>query len=364
MANERYRVGLIGCGRIGFLFDTEDTAGVPQTHASGFASLPQAQLVAGANRGRERLEAFGKRFGVSGLYQDYREMLRRERLDIVCIATHPGSHADMVTAAAEAGVRGIFCEKPLSLHLGDADIIIGTCEKKNIKLIVNHSRRWSPLFRKACEIVEKGEIGELIHISGHCLGAKPDPAWQSDEEGPLLHDATHLFDMFRFFAGDVEWVCATARRTRQPFRVEDDSMCIFQFKNGASGVSIVDEQALYTQFDVEIGGTEGRILLDDTAGKLWKAKRISVEASVDWHDLVPVDFPAVEAVSSIQEAAKELIGCIEGDGPCVTSGYDGRAALEIIMAIYESERRGNARVELPLGIDESVLHILRREGKL
>ena len=105
-----YRVGFIGCGRIASTMEDQSTVH-PVSIAGAFAAQPDAQIVAASNRGGAALAAFGQRWGVSALYQDYRAMLAHERLDVVVVATHPPNHAELVCAAAAAGARGIFCEK-------------------------------------------------------------------------------------------------------------------------------------------------------------------------------------------------------------------------------------------------------------
>ena len=141
----RYRVGLIGTGRIGSEFE-DGSDEHPVSIAGAFSALPECDLVAGCNRGKERLERFGKRWDVPALYHDCQEMLARERLDIVAIATPPGLHRDQVIAAAEAGVKGIFCEKPMGLSLGECDDMIAACRQHGCHLLVNCSRRWSGIF--------------------------------------------------------------------------------------------------------------------------------------------------------------------------------------------------------------------------
>ncbi len=360
-----YRAGLVGCGRIGTLWETDPP--IPVTHAGALAVLPQTQLVAGASRGAEHLQAFGKRWGVDALYLDYREMFAREKLDIVCIATHPGLHRPIVEAAVAAGVKGILCEKPLALSLADADALVAACRSAGCVLSVNHSRRWDPAHRQAKAMVEQGLIGELVALYGFCQGVKPFPAWTADEEGPLIHDAVHLFDLFRLFAGEPQSVVGTAVRRKQPFRVEDDSHAIFTFANGLSGVAMVNELTRYNRFGIEIQGTDGAILLDETGARWWRSvdrtDRINEpNPQIEWWSLEPEPFPAVPTTSSILEAVRELVTCMETGATPSSPGEDGVASLEMVMAIYESQRRGNQPVAFPLIERASVLYRLREEG--
>ena len=319
-----YRVGIIGCGRIGSEWDPDPIPGAPNplplTHAGAFTTLPQTQVVAGANRGRPRLEAFGRKWGVNGLYHDYREMLEKEDLDIVCVATHPELHEEEVVDAAQAGVKGIFCEKPLSVSLAEADAMLQACQKAGTVLVTNHSRRWDPVYHKARALIQEGTIGRLLTMVGHCQGVKPNPAWRAEEEGPLLHDATHTFDMFRFFAGDVRWVVGTAVRRGQAFRVEDESLAVMQFENGATGITVVNELTDYARFDIEIQGTRGTMALGSSGTGLWVSERSPImdretDPAIDWQRLVARDFPEVPEASSILRAAEEVVMCME-EGRC------------------------------------------------
>lgn len=360
-----YRGGLVGCGRIGTLWETDPPT--PLTHAGAMAVHPQIDLVAGASRGQEHLAWFGKRWGVDALYQDYRAMLEKERLDIVCIATHPGLHLPIVEAAVAAGAKGILCEKPLALSLADADAIVAACRRTGCVLSVNHSRRWDPAHLQAKTMIEQGLIGEVVSLFGLCQGIKPFPAWVADEEGPLIHDAVHTFDLFRLFAGDVESVVGTAHRRKQPFRVEDISDAIFQFKNGVNGVAMVSEVTRYNRFELQIQGTSGVISLGNEGNRWWSSVDRTdhlnePDPRIEWYELTPEPFPAAPPASSVQRAITELVTCIETGASPSSTGEDGVASLEMVMAIYESQRRGNTPVALPLADRTSALYRLREEG--
>lgn len=365
----KYRGGLVGCGRIGTLWETDPPT--PLTHAGAMAVHPQIDLVAGSSRGEAHLQWFGKRWGVDALYLDYRQMLEREQLDILCIATHPGLHWPIVEAAVAAGVKGIFCEKPLALSLSDGDAIVAACRRANCVLSVNHSRRWDPVHIKAKAMVEQGLIGEVVSLLGICQGIKPYPAWVADEEGPLIHDAVHTFDLFRMFGGDVASVVGTAQRRKQPFHVEDVSDAIFHFKNGVNGVAVVSELTRYNRFELEIQGTDGLIVLGNQGDRWYQSvdrtdRLNEPDPRIEWYSLTPEPFPDVPEVSSIQAAMEELVACLDAPAnqrPTPRStGEDGVASLEMVMAIYESQRRGNTLVDLPLAERDSVLYRLRDEG--
>ena len=153
-----YRVGIMGCGRIASTMEDESDVH-PISIAGAFEALPNTEIVAGCNRGAAKLHAFGERWSVDALYHDYREMLANEALDIVCVATHPPLHPEMVIAAVEAGAKGIFCEKPMALSLGECDAMIDACEQNGAKMLINCSRRWSGEYQAAKDLIDSRRTG-------------------------------------------------------------------------------------------------------------------------------------------------------------------------------------------------------------
>ncbi len=358
-----YRVGIIGTGRIAWEF--EENPGIhPSSIAGAFAMLPNAKLVAAASRGRERMEKFGHKYGVTALYTDYKEMLAKEKLDVVAVTTHPPLHPEQVEAIAAAGVRGIFCEKPMALSLAECDRMLGACEKHGVTMLVNCTRRWDGNYEAARQVVRDRSMGELLHISARWTGCKPVPEWEAQTEGPMLHDAVHLFDLMRFYGGEVDWVIGTAtKRKRKEFPVEDSTNAIFQFKNGVDGVVVVDELTDYALPELELQFERGMIRLGAEDGT-WVAKMSEFEKP-NWYHLEKTEMPKPPWVGApLLFAAKDMLECLDTGRQPRCNGQDGRAAIEIIMGIYESARRDNAKVRFPVGVKERMAEVLHREGKL
>ena len=357
----KHRVGIIGCGRIASEF--EDGAAVhPATIAGAFDALDNCEIVAACNRGRERLHKFGERWGVKALYHDPAQMLANEGLDIVAVATPPPAHPDNVIAAAEAGVKGVFCEKPMALSLGECDSMLEACGKSGAELLVNCTRRWHGLYEAARRAAQEGTYGPLLHMVGWCQGCKPLPEWEAETEGPMLHDTVHLFDIMRFFAGDVDWLIGTARlRTRRELRVEDSSMIIFQFKSGIDAVAISGEMTDYARFEIELHFERGVLRLgrDNFA---FESRRAPTKETW-WEWLYPADLPEPAwSEPPILVGARDLAQAIEQNRECRSTGHDGRAAIEMIMAIYESERRGHEKIHFPFADGRRMLDVMRENG--
>jgi predicted dehydrogenase len=356
----RYRAGIIGCGRVGALFPDSERG--PETHASGYAHSDLTDLVAGANRGREKLEEFGRRYGVTGLYTDYREMLAKERLDIVSIATHPEWHKEMVLACCEAGVKGIFCEKPLALSLSDCDEMLEACDRAGVKMICNHTRRWTPEWLTIRDFCRNGDFGPLVSIIGYIQSGKPSKDWVAYHEGPLLHDATHIFDLYRMFAGEPQFVIATVERFDKRFRVEDISAVILGMDTGVRTMTFAAERTAFTDFCVILTFERAKIeagwqyRMWTVGDKIFFGEHTGMHA-VPWPQMKYKDNPYIAAI-------KDLVECIETGRESESSGRDGRRSIEMIMGMYESARQGNVRIDFPVTLRESGLERMIAEGKL
>src|SRR5438552_2188722 len=127
-----YRAGLVGCG------------GVSRSHSKGLQAARNVDLVALADVYEPNLQTASRAYGVDRLYTDFREMIERERLDIVDVCTQAPQHAPVVMAAAEMGVKGIICEKPIALTPEEADAMIATCRRTGARLAINHQTRMIP----------------------------------------------------------------------------------------------------------------------------------------------------------------------------------------------------------------------------
>ncbi|HEY3109747.1 MAG TPA: Gfo/Idh/MocA family oxidoreductase, partial [Chloroflexota bacterium] len=163
-----YRAGVIGCGAIGSsieddLREASFRIGRPYGHAPAYRALPRTALVAGADLDAGRRRAFAERWDLPAerVYADYREMLEREELDVVSVATPTPLHAEMALAAVEAGVRAIFLEKPIASSLADADRVVAACARAGVPLAINHTRRGDLAYRRARQLIDEGAIGRL-----------------------------------------------------------------------------------------------------------------------------------------------------------------------------------------------------------
>ena len=331
----RYRVGVIGCRGIGV------------AHASGLVGLRNATLAAACDLAESELVAFSERWqsewpGINQ-FTDHREMLARESLDIVTVATSDHRHADLVVDAANAGVRGIFCEKPLATNLADADRMVQAAERNGVILSVDHTRRFLPLWRHIREqIVDGGEIGRVQYIVGALNGRR----------SMLFRNGTHLVDSICYFAdSDPDWVFAELEAGYEDYTeyrgdgghdpaTEPSASGYIHFANGVRGFFVGgSKSSADPKFRCEIVGTTGYVQVSrDDAVLIRGGEREVIRAPV-W------------SVSGIPAGVRELVSLVDKGGEPVSPARDAHRVVEIMVGFLESQRRGNVRVDLPIPRD-------------
>src|SRR5688500_9486330 len=147
-----YRAALVGCSRMGAFIDNEvrgtSSATLPYSHAAGYEACSRTELVAGAALRPDVLEVFGQRYDVprERQYTDYRELITKEKPDILSIATQPEQRAEIALFAAEHGIRALYVEKPLCASMAEAAALVEAVERHKIALNMGTNRRWHPGF--------------------------------------------------------------------------------------------------------------------------------------------------------------------------------------------------------------------------
>ncbi len=328
---KKYRAGVIGCGRMGSTIDDEMIGSnwfMPHSHAASYQEAEKTELVAAADIDEAKLQAFSQRHRVTAIYTDYEEMLAKAHLDVVSVTTKTVLKPEIVINAARAGVKGIYCEKPIANILREADEMVAVCREFDVKFAINASLRWEVFYSKAKELIEQGVIGKLSSIVAYSVGA-------------LSHMGSHLLDIVQFYAGaDADWVAG--HMDSEEGAASDNDLTgsgYICFKNGVRAFVNMSGGKCVTR-ELDLVGDKGRIrALNDTRFELWVR---------DGGGLVMREFPRPQWIKGADvQAVEDIANCIENGGQPKCSGEDGKAALEIAIALRESHRR-TARIYLPL----------------
>jgi predicted dehydrogenase len=300
------------------------------THAQALARHPSVRLVAGSSRDEGRRRRFEQRLGVSRTYRDWRQMLADQKLDIVSIATNSPFHAEITIACAEAGVRAILCEKPIATRLRDADRAIQVCREHRALLVINHNRRWHPLWRLVRDELHGGAIG-TIH------GAYVQ--WPS---GRLGNVGTHLFDVLRMVLR-AEAVAVSGMLDpvvgpdcRGPQFHDPGGWGIVAFSDGTKAF-VQAGQLAKLPLQVRIVGSDGQLTArpDGAVIERWSGGMRELK-------------PAPTSHSSVDRAVEEIVQCLKRGGSPSSTGEDGLAAMEVIIGLHVSHRLRGQWVELPI----------------
>ena len=321
---------------------------IPASHVENYALLPQTELVAVCDLVPDLLEGFRRDFGATlpnvKTYADYREMLSKERIDILSVATSDHIHAQMTVDGVEAGAKAILCEKPIATTLADADRMIEVCERAGVPLMIHHNRRWEPEYQQARELIRSGEIGELRLVFATLGGPR----------AMLFRNGTHLIDLLCFFAdADPAWVMGDlddhfrdygpryAGTGGRDATTDPGCSAYVHFENGVRAFINISKNAPQN-FELELVCENGRIRVGRNVGEVWRMPP-------PWQAFVSRLQPEQTTRINLLAAIPELIDMIEsGRREGTSTAQDGRRALSIILGILQSNVAGSSRLDFPI----------------
>ena len=330
-------------------------------------SIERVQVVAVADEDEKGRAAAAQRLKAPKAYADYRQMLEKERPQIVSVAPRwLDCHRDMVLACAEHGCH-VFLEKPMCQTLEQADEMVAAFEKRGLKLAIAHQTRYSPTLEHARKLIADGDLGDILELRGR---GKEDRRGGGED---LMVLGTHIMDLMRMFTGDAQWCFARVSEAGKSVTKND-------VRDGAEGIGPLagDEiHAMYRfggttmgyfstcrakhgaarRFGLKIFGSKG--ILTMTTGALPEVAFVEDpswqpgSSKAPWHKITSEGIDKPETLSDAGQSlgnrliALDLIRAIETDTQPKGNIYDGRAALEMILAVYESHRlKGPAALPL------------------
>ena len=328
------KAAVIGLGRIGFEFGLEMNRPQPASHFHCYLQHPDIHAVAGVDIDkikRDKIMPEGKCF----TYTNVKDMLMGFNPDIVSICTPTPTHKEIVCEVAKwPSVKAVFLEKPIAQSLREADAIIDICEKHNIALHVNYTRRWSKIYNMARDMLIKQNIITLHGI----------------HPGPILRTGTHMIDLFNWFIAfqldrDFTTISVTAfNSSLEDYMKGTDDLNI----NGVINYDekqawIIGQQIPYLLFDLTIICKDQRIQIANNGEeltlhkvypsaryeKIQELKHVSTMRHVDEESII---------YKAIEEICKNM--------PTRCSGHTARRALHIALALHYSATHENRTVEL------------------
>lgn len=335
---------------------------IAQYHAEAIARTPGARLVAVCRADAARAAETEARFGVPG-ETSYAALLERPDVEVVCICTPSGLHAEQTLAAAQAG-KHVLVEKPMALTLSDADAMIQACRQWGVLLGVALQRRTDPAFAAAQVAMAGGALGRLVlggvmvpylRSQDYYDSAAWRGTWKLDGGGVLMNQGIHLLDLLLWYLGDVAQIQAQMTTLAHAIEVEDCISATVRFTNGALG-SVVATTAAAPGYPhrVEVYGERGGMQLEGERIVRWESEMLP---HVPGLAVSPSGTTAAGAGSNphgiSQEGHQRLIAdfvaALRDKRQPVVPGEEGRRSLELALAIYGAAKTGRRVVANKVG---------------
>ncbi len=334
---DRLQVGIVGTG------------GVSEDHFRAYRAA-NADVVAIADINEDLLARRAAEWGVENTFIDYHDLLGLDNIDAVSVCTPNAFHHPVTVAAARAG-KHVLCEKPIALSLELANEMIDACRSAGVVLQVNHRLRASKAVQKAKTMIAEGVIGNLTYLrirqahdwAGADRVADSFGSLTQAGGGTLIDNGVHVMDLLRVFGGEIDEVFARTGTLKFDTEVEDTSVVTVRFTSGALGCAENAWTATGWEEGFWIYGTKGALEYTNRHGRnvrpiLYHSYRESPGQEWNCRD---VDAFAWQAESTHDGSIGAFVRVItNGHADVLCTGEDGREAVRLVLASYESSRLG------------------------
>lgn len=339
---KKLRVGVIGLG-------------MGQAHIQGYKTHDMAEVVAVADADAKRLAEIGEKFGVPGRYEDAEEMLAKESLDVVSIATPNKFHNPLTISALEAGCH-VLCEKPMAMCAAEGEEMIAASKKAGRRLMINFSYRFTEQSQALKRQVEKGVLGEIYYartIWHRRRGMPGFGGWFGQKAmaggGPLIDLGVHRLDLALWLMDYPKpvWVMGgacnpiatrIAAEQRKKFDVEDMACGMIKFANGANlsieaswAANIKERELMETRL---LGTKAGLVQRNINEGYEFEAELYLEENGCLF------DMKLHSPVPGVKSSMHHFIESIATDKPHTATAEEGLTVMKLLDAIYASAASG------------------------
>jgi len=334
-----HQVAVIGCGWSGLGSQLDELRPRPASHAEAAANNDRTELIALVDDDAESLALAEKLYPAVARFETAAEMLAVSVPEIAIIATPPESHARLIHECAEAGVRAIVCEKPISDDLGEAREAVAACRARGVELFVNHMRRFDPLIRRYREYVAGGYVQDTQ------IG--PIRAVTAYYDKGIFHGGTHIVDLLRFFLGEAEWVTAVRNEFNAPDPVDPALDGVIGFEGVQATLQIFDSPN-YSLPEISFFGERGRLNLKNMWGLEIELVGTRTSDYASAYRVLDEERKSTlgERRSFFAPILDHVADCLEGREEPLSTGEDAIRALEVLLAMKESAEAEGRRMPI------------------
>ncbi|WP_256756871.1 Gfo/Idh/MocA family protein [Cohnella sp. WQ 127256] len=345
----KLRIGIIGSGSIS------------DVHTGSYADNKEVEMVAFCDLIEERAAEKAKKYGVTRIYTDYREMLKDPDMDAVSICTHNNSHAPIAIAAINAG-KHVLVEKPLCMTVEEALEVEKACKESDRVLQVGFVRRYGSNTQLVNRFIQAGEIGEVYYAKASCIRRLGNPGgWFSDLErsggGPLIDLGVHMIDICWYLMGRPKVASVSGNTYKKlgnrsnvqnlsfyksadydPVKndVEDLANALIRFENGASLMVDVSFtlHAKEDEISARIYGEKGGVELEP------ELLLISEKHDTILNITPQVDNLGFDGIQGFKNEINHFVDCCLGRTETLSPVEDGVEMMKMLCGIYESAKLG------------------------
>jgi UDP-N-acetyl-2-amino-2-deoxyglucuronate dehydrogenase len=327
---------------------------IAEFHAQAIAQTSGGRLVGVASRSAEKGRAFAAKHNVPFSTTSVEELVARPEIDVVCITTPNGEHRAPALAAIRAG-KHVVIEKPLDLTLEGADELIAAADKHRVQIGPIFQGRFGDGARTVKAAVEAGRLGRLVLASAYVKWHRTAQYYTGyrgslglDGGGAIVNQAIHGLDLLLWFVGLPSEVTAwQTRRVHTHIEGEDTSVSILKFPSGALG-TVEATTAAWPGWSRrhELCGEHGSIVLEDDRIVRWEFREARPEdeaiRAADQNNALGsgASHPGAISVEGHRRQLQDMIDAVCEKRPPLLDGREGRKAVALFRAIYESAATG------------------------
>jgi len=345
----KLRVGIIGTG------------GISKHHLRGYRAIDDVEVVACCDIDEAKMNAYADKYGISGRYTDCREMMAKEKLDLVSVTTWNSAHCECTIAALRGGAH-VICEKPMAMNAKEAEQMLRVAKEEGKLLQVGFVRRFGNDAKIFGDFKSAGILGDIYYAKATYLRRCGCPGgWFGDKSysggGPLIDLGVHVIDLVRYLSGNPKAVSvygatyanlgfarakgaaqawASTLDPKYKYDVEDFATALIRFENGLT-VSIE------ASFNLNCKRDSGEVRLYGTKGGAVIAPDFEMYTDIGGYftDISPAAEVKFDFEGAFDAEIRGFVDAATGKAACIAPAEDGVELMKILDGIYDSARTGH-----------------------
>jgi len=325
--DKKLKAAIIGCGNIAGIYDmrAEDKSAI-RTHAMAYLNNPSTELIAVADHDEERAKAFCRQWHIDRFYTAAEEMIRCEQPNIVSICTPDYTHAELLRKCLNGReLKAVWCEKPLTTDLKEAEKLVEQYEQKQVKLIVTYQRRWASHSKDLKKKIENNSLGNIQKVVAYY------------NKG-LFNNGSHTIDLLQYWFGVPEQIMVFD--CQSDYREDDPTVDSKMMFDGVPVHMLGTDSSWFSIFEIDILGTLGRARFTNSQIEWFESK--SHQDFHDYKDLVPCGRTRNRtSATPMAQILENIVKAVHTKIPILS---DGKSALETLITcnrILEKNRKRN-----------------------